>query len=115
MSQEDNLSAMFGALSDPTRRAILRRLERGELTIGEITEPLHIQLPAVLKHLGILQAVGLVRRRKDGRTVHVSLNPAPLKAAVNWLARYENFWAPRLDRLAARAESLEKQSPRTKT
>ena len=116
MNNEELLSATFGALADPTRRAILRRLERaGDLTIGEIAEPLRIQLPAVLKHLGILQDVGLVRRRKEGRTVHVTLRPAPIKSALDWLTRYEHFWTPRLDRLATQAESAERKLRRTET
>jgi DNA-binding transcriptional ArsR family regulator len=110
MNRDEKLGLTFSALSDPTRRAILRRLEKsGDLTIGEIAEPLAIKLPAVLKHLGILQEVGLVTRQKEGRTVYVSLRPAPIRDALDWLSRYQRFWSPRLDRLAERAESAEKK------
>jgi DNA-binding transcriptional ArsR family regulator len=116
MNKDERLGLTFSALSDPTRRAILRRLERaGELTIGEIAEPLAIKLPAVLKHLGILQEVGLVRRDKKGRTVHVSLRPAPLRDALDWLMRYQRFWSPRLDRLAELAEAKEEQLRRSES
>jgi DNA-binding transcriptional ArsR family regulator len=108
-SKDDRIGQTFGALADPTRRAILRRLERSrDLTIGELAEPLPMQLPAVLKHLGILQQVGLIRRRKAGRSVYVSLRPAPIREALDWLARYEHFWSPRLDRLTALAEARER-------
>jgi DNA-binding transcriptional ArsR family regulator len=110
MNRDERLGLTFGAFSDPTRRAILRRLEKyGDLTIGEIAEPLAIKLPAVLKHLGVLQEVGLVRRRKEGRTVHISLRPAPIRDALDWLMRYQRFWSPRLDRLAEQAEAAEKK------
>ena len=88
MNRDERLGLTFSALADPTRRAILRRLEKSaELTIGEIAEPLAIKLPAVLKHLGVLQQVGLVRRHKQGRTVHISLRPAPMRDALEWLMR----------------------------
>jgi DNA-binding transcriptional ArsR family regulator len=110
MNSDERLGLTFSALADPTRRAILARLEKtSNLTIGEIAEPLSIKLPAVLKHLRILQEVGLVSRDKQGRTVHVSLRPTPLREALAWLVRHERFWGPRLDRLATAAEAKEKK------
>jgi DNA-binding transcriptional ArsR family regulator len=102
----ESLDRAFAALSDPTRRAMLMRLEREpELTVSELAQPLSIKLPTVLKHLDVLSGAGLVRREKQGRTVRVRLAPDPLKAAVDWLSRYERFWNSSLDRLAAAAEA----------
>lgn len=106
--QDRGLDRVFGALVDPTRRAILARLEREEsLSIGAIAEPFPIKLPAVMKHLDVLGQAGLVTRSKRGRTVEIRLSPAPLREATDWLLRYERFWSPALDRLAAYAEAKE--------
>ncbi len=102
------LDRVFAALVDPTRRAILARLEREEnLTIGTLAAPFEIKLPAVMKHLDVLGQAGLITRAKHGRTVDVRLTPAPLREATEWLGRYERFWTPALDRLAAHAEAKE--------
>lgn len=102
------LDRAFAALSDPTRRAMLIRLEQeAELTVSDLARPLPIKLPTVLKHLDVLSDAGLVRRDKQGRTVTVRLQPDPLQAASDWLARYERFWSRSLDRLAAVAEAHE--------
>jgi DNA-binding transcriptional ArsR family regulator len=102
------LDRAFTALSDPTRRAMLARLEHEhELTVSDLERPLPIKLPTVLKHLDVLLAAGLVSREKQGRTVKIRLAPEPLKAAVDWLNRYERFWARGLDRLVEIAEARE--------
>jgi DNA-binding transcriptional ArsR family regulator len=107
-SPETQLGRTFAALVDPTRRAILARLEREEsVSIGEIARPFPIKLPAVMKHLDVLSTAGLITRSKTGRTVAVRLAPEPMKEAMNWLRRYERFWSARLDRLAAYAEAEE--------
>ena len=112
--QHGDLDSVFAALVDPTRRAILARLEREEsLTIGALAQPFAIKLPAVMKHLDVLGQAGLITRSKHGRTVDVRLSPAPLRAATDWLARYERFWSPALDRLAAHAEAKEAQTRAT--
>jgi DNA-binding transcriptional ArsR family regulator len=109
--QTPDLDRVFSALVDPTRRAILARLEAEEsLSIGALAEPFAIKLPAVMKHLDVLGQAGLITRSKRGRTVDVRLSPAPLREAVDWLARYERFWSPALDRLAAYAEARETQA-----
>ena len=106
--QERDLDRVFAALGDPTRREILARLEREEtLTISSLAAPFTIKLPAVMKHLDVLLAAGLITRAKTGRTVDVRLSPDRLREAADWLARYERFWSPALDRLAAYAESRE--------
>jgi DNA-binding transcriptional ArsR family regulator len=109
--ENDSVSSLdraFAALSDPSRRAMLMRLEEEpDLTISDLARPLSIKLPTVLKHLDVLSAAGLVSRRKQGRTVTVRLAPDPLRAAMDWLNRYERFWARGLDRLAEVAEARE--------
>jgi DNA-binding transcriptional ArsR family regulator len=106
-----DLDRVFSTLSDPTRRAILARLAREEtLSVSELAEPFEIKLPAVMKHLDVLDDAGLITRTKHGRTVEVRLSPAPLRAATEWLQRYERFWSPRLDRLAAHAERKEAEA-----
>jgi DNA-binding transcriptional ArsR family regulator len=107
------LDRAFAALSDPTRRAMLARLElEPALSVSALAQPLPIKLPTVLKHLEVLSQAGLVRREKHGRTVTVSLTPEPLKAATEWLTRYERFWTHSLDRLAEVAEAREADAAR---
>jgi DNA-binding transcriptional ArsR family regulator len=110
-SQERRLDRVFAALGDPTRRAILSRLARADaLSVSALAEPFAIKLPAVMKHLDVLSDVGLIRRTKTGRTVWVELAPRSLKAAMDWLQRYERFWSSRLDRLTAYAEKKERET-----
>ncbi len=109
--QDPDLNALFAALSDPTRRAILSHLEGAdEATISELARPFAIKLPAVMKHLDVLGEAGLITRTKSGRTVSVRLSPEPMQEAMQWLARYERFWSSSLDRLAAYAEAKEGKS-----
>lgn len=105
------LDRIFSALCDPTRRAILARLEREDsLSVSALAEPFAIKLPAVMKHLDVLSDAGLIRRSKAGRTVTVTLSPNPLMGAMDWLQRYERFWSGRLDRLVAYAEKKEREA-----
>jgi DNA-binding transcriptional ArsR family regulator len=102
------LDRVFGALADPTRRAILARLEAEDgLSVTALARPLPISLPAVLKHLDVLEGAGLIARRKTGRTVACRLTPAPMEDAMEWMARYRRFWGESLDRLAAVVEGGE--------
>jgi DNA-binding transcriptional ArsR family regulator len=102
------LDRTFAALVDPTRRAILARLERQDgVSVSELAKPFAIKLPAVMKHLDVLDDAGLITRSKAGRTVTVRLAPEPMRAAIDWLRRYEHFWSGSLDRLAAHAERKE--------
>jgi DNA-binding transcriptional ArsR family regulator len=108
------LDRTFAALVDPTRRAILARLERGDgASVSELARPFAIKLPAVMKHLDVLDNAGLITRSKVGRTVTVRLSPEPIKEAMTWLRRYERFWSGRLDRLAAYAEGKEAEAKRS--
>jgi len=111
--QERRLNRTFAALVDPTRRSILARLERdGEASVSELARPFAIKLPAVMKHLDVLDDAELITRSKMGRTVTVRLNPEPMKTAMDWLRRYERFWSKSLDRLAAYAEHQEIEARR---
>ncbi len=98
------LDAVFSALADPTRRAIVARLAQGETTVGDLARPLPMSLPAVGKHLGVLERARLVERRREGRVRRVRLAPAApsaLRTADAWLAPYRRSWDDHLDRLAA--------------
>ena len=110
------LDRVFATLSDPTRRAILARLaEEESLSVSTLAEPFAITLAAVMKHLDVLGDAGLVTRSKQGRTVAVRLSPTPLRGASEWLRRYERFWSPALDRLAAHAERKEAEARAAET
>ena len=108
VNYNERLDRTFAALVDPTRRAILARLEREDgASISALAQPFVIKLPAVMKHLDVLYDAGLISRSKVGRTVTVRLRPEPMGEAMDWLRRYERFWSKSLDRLAAYAESKE--------
>jgi DNA-binding transcriptional ArsR family regulator len=108
------LDATFSALADPTRRAILAKLAaKSELSVSEIASPFGISLPAISKHLDVLEEAKLLRRIKSGRQVMCRLEAAPLEAAMRWLAEYEKFWSLRLDALTALLEEREWQPPKT--
>lgn len=105
MTSPTPLDATFGALADGTRRAILARLgAEGDLPVSTLAEPFDMSLPAVMKHLGVLERAGLIGRTKVGRTVHCHMVPDSMKAAMDWLTRYEAFWTQQLDALAAFVE-----------
>lgn len=107
------LDRTFAALGDPTRRAILARLEREDsASVSDLARPFAIKLPAVMKHLDVLDAARLIVRSKKGRTVTVRLRPEPIRQAMDWLSRYERFWSKSLDRLATYAERKEVEARR---
>src|SRR5277367_4712139 len=99
------LDATFGALADPTRRAILARLARGEATVTELAAPFDVSLPAVSKHLRVLESAGLLRREIDGRIHRCRLAPRPMKDAAAWIETYRVFWEAQLEALANYLES----------
>lgn len=96
----DALSNTFAALADPTRRAILARLAKGEASVGELAEPFQISLPAVSRHLRVLEDARLIERRIDAQWRLCRLRAAPLKEAGDWIEHYRKFWEVRLDNLA---------------
>jgi DNA-binding transcriptional ArsR family regulator len=108
VNYQERLSRTFAALVDPTRRAILNRLQRRDgASVSDLARPFQIKLPAVMKHLDVLVEAGLVTRSKSGRTVTVRLRALPMREAMTWLRHYERFWSGRLDRLALYAEEKE--------
>lgn len=92
-------ASVFRAVSDPTRRAILDRLSRGEHTAGQLQQGFEMSAPAVSQHLRVLREAGLVRQRKDGRQRVYRLQAERLREVFDWVSRYERFWEERLDRL----------------
>ena len=97
--QQDHLSATFSALADPTRRAILARLSLGESSVNEIAEPFGISLPAISRHLKVLEKAGLITRSREAQWRPCKLNATELEAAANWLEHYRRFWQGSFDRL----------------
>jgi len=100
----DALSLTFSALADPTRRAILDRLRNGVATVSELAEPFNISLPAISRHLKVLEKAGLIRREKEAQWRRCHLDADPLRDAALWVAQYRAFWDDRFDRLAAMLE-----------
>ena len=103
--QSPVLDRTFAALADPTRRALLARLdEQGGVSVSDLARPFPVSLPAIMKHLDVLSDAGLIARKKVGRTVTCQLKAEPMEQAMNWLAKYERYWTEQLDRLAAFVE-----------
>ncbi len=95
----DTLDAVFSALGDPTRRTILKQLAERESLVTELADPHDMSLPAISKHLRVLEEAGLIVRTKDGRLRRCSLNSGPLKDAADWLDKYRRFWETKFDAL----------------
>ena len=108
-SAEDRLDRLFRALGDRTRRALLARLAERPAMVTELAEPFAMSLPAVSRHIRVLERAHLVRRTVDGRVHHCALNPAPLGAAESWLHDYRRFWEGNLDALARYVEGKRKR------
>jgi DNA-binding transcriptional ArsR family regulator len=106
----DRLSDTFSALADPTRRAILARLARGEATVGELARPFDMTLPGVSKHLKVLEQAGLIRRGRDAQWRPCQLRPGPLKEAAGWIDDYRQFWSESFDKLTDYLEDAESKS-----
>jgi DNA-binding transcriptional ArsR family regulator len=104
---EANLDATFAALADPTRRAILARLALGETSVTELTEPFQMSMPAISKHLKVLERAGLIDRGREAQTRPARLNPAALKNAADWIDEYRKFWEESFDRLGAYLQRLQ--------
>ena len=102
----DHLSTTFAALADPTRRAILARLVTGECSVTELAEPFNMSLPAVSKHLGVLERAGLIARGREAQWRPCRLEAAPLKEVAAWTERYRAIWEQRFDRLDTYLQQL---------
>jgi DNA-binding transcriptional ArsR family regulator len=107
-----HLDATFGALADPTRRAILARLASGEANVTELARPFDMSQPAISKHLKVLERAGLISRGKDAQSRPCRLEARRLKEATEWMERYRRFWEQRLDQLEAYLEDM--QPPQNK-
>lgn len=105
------LDLVFGALADPTRRALLARLALGEATVGQLAEPFHISRPGISKHLRVLERAGLVRRTPEGRMSRCELDAEPMLNVAEWVERYRKFWETQLDQLK---DYVEQETPNKK-
>jgi DNA-binding transcriptional ArsR family regulator len=106
----DHLSVIFGALADPTRRAILARLADGEATVNELAAPFQMTLPAISKHLKVLEKAGLISRGREAQWRPCKLEAEPLRDAADWVNRYREFWESSFDKLDAHLKRLMKGS-----
>jgi DNA-binding transcriptional ArsR family regulator len=109
MMNESNLDSTFAALADPTRRAILARLALGETSVTELAKPFEMSMPAISKHLKVLERAGLIDRGRDAQTRPARLNPAALKTAAAWIDEYRRFWEESFDRLDVYLQRLQAQ------
>jgi DNA-binding transcriptional ArsR family regulator len=106
---DDPLSTTFAALADPTRRAILARLSKGEASVNDLAAPFKMSLPAVSKHLKVLERAGLITRGREAQWRPCKLKPEPMKQATDWLEEYRKYWEESFDRLEAYLEELQKE------
>jgi DNA-binding transcriptional ArsR family regulator len=106
---EDRLSVIFGALADPTRRAILARLADGEATVTELAEPFSISMPAISRHLKVLERAGLISRSRSGQWRSSTLEAGPLREATDWMAQYRRYWDENFTRLDAHLRRVRAQ------
>lgn len=111
---ELNLDTTFAALADPTRRAILARLALGETSVTELAKPFEMSMPAISKHLKVLEKAGLIDRGRDAQTRPARLNPAALKAAAAWIDEYRKFWEESFGRLDAYLQRLQADKAKQK-
>ena len=111
----DSLSSTFAALADPTRRAILARLAMGETSVTELAEPFQMSMPAVSKHLKVLERAGLIARGREAQWRPCRLEAAPLKTVANWVDEYRQFWEQSFDRLDAYLNQIQTSQSKEKT
>jgi DNA-binding transcriptional ArsR family regulator len=109
----DHLSTTFAALADPTRRAILARLASGETSVTELAEPFRMSLPAVSKHLKVLERAGLIARGRDAQWRPCRLEAGPLRNAADWLEHYRRFWEESFDRLEDYLQEVQERELKT--
>lgn len=108
-SAPDPLSVTFAALADPTRRAILSRLSRGEATVTELAAPFDMSLPGISKHLKVLEKAGLIERGREAQWRPCRLQAAPLREVDDWVEQYRRFWEESLDRLGEYLRELQRE------
>jgi DNA-binding transcriptional ArsR family regulator len=110
--QPDPLSTTFAALADPTRRAILARLSRGECSVTELAEPFDMSMPAVSKHLRVLERAGLIARGREAQWRPCRIEAGPLKEVADWTERYRHIWEQRFDRLDSYLQQMKAKEKR---
>jgi DNA-binding transcriptional ArsR family regulator len=108
----DQLSSTFAALADPTRRAILARLALGETSVTELAEPFEMSMPAVSKHLKVLERAGLIARGREAQWRPCRLDAGPLKDAASWIDEYRRFWSAHVDALERHLDRMDQSTPR---
>lgn len=113
VTNTSQLDLTFGALADPTRRAILARLALGDASVGDLAEPFRMSRPAISKHLRVLERAGLVRREREGRVSRCELDAAAMRDAAEWIERYRVFWTNRLGDLKRYVEAPIPDAPST--
>jgi DNA-binding transcriptional ArsR family regulator len=111
MTTADPISGVFAALADPTRRAILARLARGEATVNELAAPFPISMQAISKHLNVLERAGLIARTREAQWRRCRLEPAPLRDVAGWVEQYRRHWEERYDTLGGYLDDLQKGKP----
>ncbi len=110
----DTLSLTLSALADPTRRAILARLSQGEATVNELAEPFDISLPAISRHLKVLEGAGLITRSREAQWRPCKLEAEPLRQLDGWLSKYRRFWEGSFDRMDVYLKQIQKAQPKGK-
>ena len=108
--QSTPLDSVFGALADPTRRRILHLLARADFCVTELAKSFSVSLPAISKHLRVLEKAGLIRRERDGRVHRLRLEAKPMREAANWIERYRGFWEGQFDALADYLKQQERKT-----
>lgn len=113
----DPLSTTFSALADPTRRAILARLAKGEANVSDLAKPFlqEMSLPAITKHLKVLESAGLIRKTRAAQWKNCSISAAPLKEASGWMEQYRRFWEESFDRLGEYLKEIQTETKRGRT
>ncbi|WP_433973846.1 ArsR/SmtB family transcription factor [Tunturiibacter lichenicola] len=111
-NMDDQITSTFGALADPTRRAILSRLASGETSVTELAAPFEMSMPAVSRHLKVLERAGLISRGREAQWRPCKLNPKPLKEAAEWLEEYRQFWEQSFDRLEEYLKTMQAKEKR---
>lgn len=109
VSENDQLSQTFGALADPTRRGILAKLSKGAASVTELAEPFNMSMPAITKHLKVLEKAGLIIRGKEAQWRPCKLQAGPLQEANSWIDQYRKFWEDRFDRLDEYLKEIQSQ------
>lgn len=111
---QDQLSSTFAALADPTRRAILARLSLGETSVTELAKPFEMSMPAVSKHLKVLERAGLIARAREAQWRPCRLEASPLKEAAGWIEEFRRFWSVHIDALERHLDRMERKEPKNK-